>query len=87
MDFEGLSGRVHFDNGVRRDVKLDIMELSQNGLKTVSCHVGSIFVVTLCIRNLGWGGNILSDFSPIDLPHRGSNPGRNGGKLVLYQLN
>lgn len=65
MDFEGLSGRVHFDNGVRRDVKLDIMELSQNGLKTVSCHVGSIII--LCIRNL-WE-NFLSDLATIALPH------------------
>ena len=36
MDFEGLTGRVHFDGGVRKDVKLDVLELAQSGLKKVS---------------------------------------------------
>lgn len=33
MDFEGLSGRIRFENGKRRDFTLDITELTQQGLK------------------------------------------------------
>lgn len=32
MDFEGLTGRVHFENGQRKDFHLDVIELSKNGL-------------------------------------------------------
>ena len=35
MDFEGLSGRIRFENGRRRDFTLDITELTQQGLKKV----------------------------------------------------
>ena len=35
MDFEGLSGRIRFERGKRVDFKLDIIELTQNGLRTV----------------------------------------------------
>lgn len=35
MDFEGLSGRIHFENGKRTDFTLDIVELTQQGLKKV----------------------------------------------------
>lgn len=35
MDMEGLSGRIKFDNGKRTDFKLDIIELSQSGLRNV----------------------------------------------------
>ncbi|XP_052810223.1 glutamate receptor ionotropic, kainate 2-like isoform X2 [Mya arenaria] len=36
MDFEGLSGRVRFSpDGRRTDIKLDIVQLSQSGLKAV----------------------------------------------------
>lgn len=37
MDIEnGLSGRIRFDNGKRTDFKLDLVELSQSGLRNAS---------------------------------------------------
>lgn len=37
MDIEhGLSGRIRFDNGKRTDFKLDLVELSQMGLRNAS---------------------------------------------------
>ncbi|KAL3882469.1 hypothetical protein ACJMK2_028806, partial [Sinanodonta woodiana] len=35
MDFEGLSGRLRFENGKRTDFELDILELSTSGLQKV----------------------------------------------------
>ncbi|KAK7479657.1 hypothetical protein BaRGS_00029123 [Batillaria attramentaria] len=32
MDFEGLSGRIRYENGERYDFKLDLLHLTQNGL-------------------------------------------------------
>lgn len=33
MDFEGLSGRIRYENGERYDFNLDLLHLTQNGLK------------------------------------------------------
>ncbi|KAK7089252.1 hypothetical protein V1264_024255 [Littorina saxatilis] len=33
MDFEGLSGRIRYENGRRFDFNLDLLHLTQNGLK------------------------------------------------------
>ena len=33
MDFEGLTGRVHFENGQRKDFRLEVIELTKNGLE------------------------------------------------------
>lgn len=35
MDFDGLSGRIHVDNGKRVDFNLDIVELTTAGLRTI----------------------------------------------------
>jgi hypothetical protein len=35
MDFEGLTGRVHFENGQRKDFRLEVIELTKNGLEKV----------------------------------------------------
>lgn len=35
MDFAGLTGRVHFENGQRKDFQLEVIELTKNGLEKV----------------------------------------------------
>ena len=35
MDFEGLSGRIRYESGRRFDFNLDLLHLTQNGLRKV----------------------------------------------------
>ena len=35
MDFNGLTGRIHYDNGKRTDFQLDVVELTLDGVKKV----------------------------------------------------
>ena len=46
MDFEGLSGRIKFENGRRKDFNLDIVELTQQGLKKVRGDTASSEIIS-----------------------------------------
>lgn len=48
MEFDGLSGRIRYENGERYDFNLDLMQLTQNGLKEVSVIDLTAFVVDTC---------------------------------------
>lgn len=43
MDFEGLTGRVQFDNGERKSFNLDIVELGKTGLEKVNACILSLY--------------------------------------------
>ena len=57
MDFEGLSGRIRFENGRRREFSLDITELTQKGLKKVNKGANPSALVLL---------NLLNEFGKSD---------------------
>ena len=57
MDFEGLSGRIRFENGRRREFSLDITELTQKGLKKVNKIFHTSAHVLLKLLNEFWKSN------------------------------
>ena len=43
MDFEGLSGRIRYESGRRFDFNLDLLHLTQNGLRKVRFLTPSVW--------------------------------------------